>query len=278
MIFAEHPGQCELCGGNRSIVLFKGSFTLLLCRYCGLVYVKSDSRDLESFYANDYNFDSELDDRGRRHFFEGDSEYNKQIVEWVITRTEGFSLLEIGCNAGFLLERFKKNGYDTKGIDLGKSAVAAARSRDIDVIEGMIESTSFEKTFDSVLLIQTLEHIRHPLRTLKKIRSLVDGKLFIEVPDLEASNGVFRFKSKKQLYPSPNHLFIFTKKTITGILHRAGFVVEELNSVTGNLRIVARPSKTRNLIKGDSAFRVYLKVQLIRLMIFLGLKNDLIDG
>ena len=69
-----------------------------------------------------------------------------------------------------------------------------------------------------------------------------DGLLFIEVPNFFSfKKGFFRGRIGGIAYPSPNHLFIYTKRTLKAILRKGGF---ELRRIEGfrNIRAVAQIS------------------------------------
>lgn len=68
-------------------------------------------------------------------------------------------------------------------------------------------------------------HGPDPLGNLLKISEFLaqDGPLFVEVPNYYAPNGFYLWKCKGIDYPSSNHLFVYSRRTLSAFLARAGF-------------------------------------------------------
>ena len=90
------------------------------------------------------------------------------------------------------------------------------------------------------MLVQTFEHFNNPLASLLKIKDILKkgGLLFIEVPNLYSPIGFYRFKSYGAYHPSPNHCFIYSRKTIGAFLQRAGFKIHNMQGFINN-RIIS---------------------------------------
>ena len=94
-------------------------------------------------------------------------------------------LLDIGCGGGFLAEAFAAEGAEVYGLDLSTRAVRTARDHaasqgfHIRVMSGRAEHLPFaSETFDSVLLVDVLEHLHaYPLALSEASRVLKSGGL-----------------------------------------------------------------------------------------------------
>jgi 2-polyprenyl-3-methyl-5-hydroxy-6-metoxy-1,4-benzoquinol methylase len=244
-------------------------FKVLLCRNCGLIFVGDRDRDYRKYYAEEYNCGLGADDR----FIENEKS-DEDVFKWIIKHlpiTENLTLLEIGCNAGFLLKRFKDYGIDVFGVELGQKAAAFAeqvigpdkiKCCMLEDIEGA------ERTYDVVILIQTLEHFAYPLNSLRKIRSLLkrDGVLFIEVPNYYALNGFYRLKFGEMSYPSPNHLFVYTPRTLRAFLSKAGFSIDKTIYTLWNIRMIARVDGDDRTVKFENYYRVMIYFRLFSIL------------
>jgi tRNA (mo5U34)-methyltransferase len=101
----------------------------------------------------------------------------------------GKSVLDIGCNAGFYSIEMKRRGADrVLGIDSDDRYLAQARLA-AEVL-GYEDSVQFEKldvydvgaigeTFDLVIFMGVLYHLRHPLLALDLVREHVAGDLML---------------------------------------------------------------------------------------------------
>jgi SAM-dependent methyltransferase len=110
--------------------------------------------------------------------------------------------------------------------------------------------------------VHTFEHFVDPLRILLKIKGLLknDGFLFIEVPNYYYPGGFYRRRYKGNYYPSSNHLFIYTPRTISAFLQKSGFQIYKIRAFK-NIRIVAKianESIDPMAITLDSYYRVLL--------------------
>lgn len=99
----------------------------------------------------------------------------------------GQTVLDIGCNAGFYSIEMKRRGADrVVGIDFDPTYLAQARFA-AEVLEvdiefrqlSVYEVARLEETFDVVLFMGVLYHLRHPLLALDLIHEHAAKDLFI---------------------------------------------------------------------------------------------------
>lgn len=119
------------------------------------------------------------------------------------------TLLDIGCGYGHLLRRFADR-YRLAGIDISAHAVGVARSRipGATVVTADIQrSLPFNRSFDVVLAINVVEHLRDPLAGVGAIRAaLVPGGLsVVHLPTINGpvSRSIYRFAYSKD----PTHIY-----------------------------------------------------------------------
>ena len=83
----------------------------------------------------------------------------------------GARVLDLGCGEGLLLSWLKENKkVDARGVEMNSAGVQKAIARGVSVYQGDLE-TALEDypdgAFDYVILSQTLQETRHPLRVLQ---------------------------------------------------------------------------------------------------------------
>jgi SAM-dependent methyltransferase len=75
---------------------------------------------------------------------------------------------------GLLLDGARRRGWRTQGIELSDWGVRRARHLGLDVFQGDLEEAGFEPgSFDAVFMIDVLEHLADPVRTLAKVSQVL---------------------------------------------------------------------------------------------------------
>lgn len=100
----------------------------------------------------------------------------------------GKSVLDIGCNAGFYAIEMKKRGAarvlgidsDERYLDQARLASAALGFGDIEFAQrDVYDVAALGETFDLVIFMGVLYHLRHPLLALDLIREHVAGDMLL---------------------------------------------------------------------------------------------------
>jgi len=85
----------------------------------------------------------------------------------------GTKVLDLGCGDGELLAWLVENkGVEARGIEINRARVQKAIARGVTVFQGDIDEGLADipdQSFDYVILSQTLQETRHPLKVLKEM-------------------------------------------------------------------------------------------------------------
>lgn len=102
----------------------------------------------------------------------------------------GNSLLDIGCGEGSFLTFAAENGLAVAGVEPAVQAATLARKKGLAIYQQSVESffqeqVSENKRYDSMMLINVLEHIADPIGVLRSIKAFLSplGVLCIRVPN-----------------------------------------------------------------------------------------------
>lgn len=169
---------------------------------------------------------------------------------------KGKTILDLGCGGGFFAAQCKERGANVIAVDYAKSAVAFARDRfptlDVRVASAYTLSEFQENQFDSVLLIDVIEHVSDQQSVLKEIQRIMKphGLLVIST-DLEdtvwnlewmkspiwfslrfskAGREYLKIKKEESLNPMrtnyhASHIGLLSFPEITKLLHENSFSV-----------------------------------------------------
>jgi len=227
--------SCSLCQSNEcKKFLTKFEMNLVKCRKCGLIYANPRIHESELLrrYESSFFFDEYLP-----AFKAKEKHYDLTIIRshfflflQLITKyyTPGKRLLDVGCGAGFFLKAAEEIGWEAEGVEIAPVASDYARNIvKVKVMEGKLEDLCLPaEKFDLVVLIETIEHLMNPLKTLNEINRILkkEGILIISTPDYKSLSRLFLGKNWAVLSPE-EHFSVFTQKTLFLILQKAKFSV-----------------------------------------------------
>ncbi|MCM8800416.1 MAG: class I SAM-dependent methyltransferase [Candidatus Omnitrophica bacterium] len=264
--FQEFVG-CNLCGKDNSKLLFVakdrtnekgGFFRIVKCKSCGLVYVnpRPIKQELFRYYLNEYQSRIYDNIKMKKSFIWETP--NQSMMELkarsILKYKKSGRILDVGCKDGLFLKFLKDLGWQTYGIELNPKAVQFAKERfGLDISCGDIEEASYPlQFFDVVSLIHSLEHLRDPVATLRKIHLILkeDGIVVIEVPNFGGFSS-FIFRDKWLGISAPLHLYHFTRRTLEKILIICKFSPIEFKFISTHTKYMAEYSESLRYLLGD---------------------------
>jgi tRNA (mo5U34)-methyltransferase len=130
----------------------------------------------------------------------------------------------------------------------------------VEVVVGDLLDHNLEElgTFDVVLYLGVLYHVRHPLLALEKLASVSRGTAIIETQAeefrLTADLPICRFIEGDELNHDPSNWWTFNAASLLSMCRAAGFEHAELQSQPPRARLRARA-----LISGSAPYRAVLR-------------------
>lgn len=164
----------------------------------------------------------------------------------ILAAEPGSLVLDIGAADGSVARRLTDRGCRVTGIELDADAARAAERTCEQVIVADVEALDLAEalagaTFDVVLLLDVLEHLRDPVATLKAAagRLKPDGRMIVSVPNvthaavrLELLSGRFQYTDAGLL--DRTHLRFFDREGLERMLAEAGLTVfDRMRTVAG---------------------------------------------
>ena len=151
------------------------------------------------------------------------------------------SVLEIGCQDGYLLyELYKTGAENVRGIEPSPQTPYGDSDFVPEIIQDYFSEEIFpEKNFDTVISLWVFEHIENSIDFLNGIHTVLkeDGQLIIAVPNAE--NQIYYGDPGMFIY---EHLFYFTRQSLNYILQLARFEIVDINTTRSDIYVTAKKS------------------------------------
>jgi SAM-dependent methyltransferase len=138
--------------------------------------------------------------------------FNRWVFESIAPCLSG-DILEVGCGTGTFTALMALAGHRVTAVDINPSYVEKAKTRlaaqdRVTVLAGDATQMSWSTRFDTVVLLDVLEHIEDDVGFLRRLAACLapGGRLVVKVPagewlysPLDSAIGHFRRYSKKSL-------------------------------------------------------------------------------
>ena len=151
---------------------------------------------------------------------------------------KGEKVLDIGCGDGLLLQALSQKGAIVSGMDISEEGVRQCREKGFDasLFDVSTESLPFaDKTFDTVIILDVLEHVYEPELLLKEAARVSKKHIVISVPNfnsLPARLQVLFGKVPENNLPHKGHLYWFNYSVLESLLRRRNLRLEKMSCNT----------------------------------------------
>ena len=163
---------------------------------------------------------------------ESDMKRNRAVVDMMFKINPSIkSFLDVGCREGLMVEHLDNKGIEVIGIDISPTSVSYACQKGRNVRQGDAHKIEeqFERKFDAILSVHSLEHCHSPEVVLGQCYRLLNenGLIGIRVPiHSDLSDQSFKTsRTTKGEGGLPAHASLFSYESLKSILEEAGFGV-----------------------------------------------------
>lgn len=172
--------------------------------------MQTPSITLERIYPPQLDAHNE-DDRRTLHL-------HMERYDFAASRLTGARVLDMACGCGYGSDRLAELNPDKTvvGVDIDPAAIAFAQAHyqrpNLIYICANAESFSWETKFDSIVSLETIEHLPNPQRLIQNCATLLaeGGQIIASVPTTPTLDG------------NPHHLHDFTTRSFFALFHRHG--------------------------------------------------------
>lgn len=161
-----------------------------------------------------------------------------------IENANGTSIADLACGDGTLTRLFYEHFSRVVGVEASGKHLEEARKRlpHCEFHECLIEDFNTDEKFDSVFMLNVLEHVVNPIELLQKAASLLkeDGVLIVHVPNANAINrklavAMGTLEYCEELSPFDiniaGHRRSYTMETFTEDIKKAGLNIKKTGGV-----------------------------------------------
>lgn len=213
--------DCPLCGPSPARLWRRhAGFAIVRCRGCGLLVTWPPPSDdeLRAFYARaDYYAAHGMADARAW------GERARGLLVHVPAAAD--SVLDFGAGEGHAVAAFRALGLRAEGVEPSPSARAAARRAHGIALHADLADLPRD-AFDLATAIHSLEHVPHPVATLRALAARVrpGGHLLLEVPHAGTVE-LWTRRGREVVLHLPAHLVHFEPETLARAVERAGLEV-----------------------------------------------------
>lgn len=228
---------CNLCGSEKLRPLWSyDGWALVKCRNCGLVFQNPQPSEAELALRYDgeyFNYEIENEDS----FFylmelglkdAGFDELEKTIFEKPETAAGRKPVfLDVGCATGRLIDSVRGRGWSVRGVELCRDAAEYGnKERGLDISIGTITDASIpDSSIDVMHSSHLVEHLTAPDEYFREAARIIrpGGYLITVTPDISGFQA--RLFASKWRSAIADHMFLFSRRTLSAMLEKNGFEV-----------------------------------------------------
>ncbi|MBF0611604.1 MAG: class I SAM-dependent methyltransferase [Magnetococcales bacterium] len=206
-------------------------YRIVVCTVCGLV--RSDpvlaTESLDQLYAaSSFLFEEEAPYAALTYI----NLLNSLVVRHRATID---SLMEIGCSTGFFLEKSRENGINKV---IGFEPSASCRNQAPAGIRQQIIPEPFHpqhvagESFDLACGFQVIDHLPAPLETVRAMVSILNRPGWVLLVCHDVASWSARLLGEGSPIFDVEHIYLFSRKTLSLLMERAGLEVLEIGSLS----------------------------------------------
>lgn len=227
--------KCIVCGNNKFKTLVRmdshynptiKNLQISKCTKCGLVLMNPQPGQevIKTFYQDC------LFERKRKKRFvnriKNIYEYSR-LKNILKLKPNAKNVLDVGCANGSFLKICKRVGLDVYGTEISENAVEYCKKtlKTQNIFLGDVNGVRNVKKIDVITLWDVFEHLRKPGEYLEHIYKILNSDGLLVIQTMDIASWSYKISKKNWGYFGDQHLFYFSKKTLSRLLGKHGFKI-----------------------------------------------------
>ena len=237
--------KCLLCGSKKKTLIYKSTLgtkkitgnqylctssnygehgPVYRCNDCNLVFIDDDTSEeniIKSYTnAQDPVYTNEINARIKTF-----GVHLRRLVKYF---PKAGKLLDVGAYTGVFLNLARQAGWTVSGIE--PSIWAVKQTRNLSIKNDILRPNLFSKSsFEVVTIWDVIEHFSDPIFALKTVFAYLKSGGVLAMTTMDVESITARIMGKRWPWYMRMHRVYFSKKTIKGMLTKAGFVDIKFN-------------------------------------------------
>ena len=154
--------------------------------------------------------------------------FSKNLISFC-QQYAGKRILDYGCATGSYCLKLKRLGFECVGVDINEEYIKIAQQRNVTAYV-VKDTLPFEdKSFDTVIMFELLEHVQNPEQVLKESKRVALKNILITVPNCGEFEALKKYGMTYDHFLDLDHINFFTKQDMERLFskHFKRFRVEE---------------------------------------------------
>jgi len=149
----------------------------------------------------------------------------------------GGTVLDLGCGDGLLLERLRERGIVGTGLDVSDEAVRICREKGFTAdVQALSDPLPYaDASFDTVVLLDVLEHVYDPTSLLREASRVARERVIVSVPNfssLPARLQALLGRVPENNRPNKGHVYWFNYPVLKQMATAVGLDMSRLETNT----------------------------------------------
>ncbi len=145
------------------------------------------------------------------------SMFSGHLIDFCRARA-GKKILDFGCASGNYCLELNRRGFDCTGVDINEEYIKTAISRGVNALFIKDSLPFADKSFDTVILFEILEHVKCPLEILKEAKRVARKNVLLTVPNNTEFEILKRANLTYEHMLEEDHINFFTVESLPKLL------------------------------------------------------------